>query len=137
MTNKYVSAAIAGFAFGILIGLTSVIPCMIIVSFALMLAVGVIAVLLAKEEIKTAGDAVLTSGLAGLVSGIIGTVVATAALTAVIALIKFYNGEDYQGHELAGSGIFALLCGPVLIICGVLLAAIGGYLYREFAMKNA
>jgi hypothetical protein len=137
MLNKYLSAIIAGVAFGILIGIMAAIPCLIIISFVLMVALGAFTVYLARGNINNSMDALLSSGLAGLISGITGSVVAIVSLATVAILIKTYNYDPISVNEMGrGLGIFSLICGPVLMVAGVLLSAIGGYIYYELAGKR-
>jgi hypothetical protein len=137
MINKFISALVAGIIFGILIGITAAIPCLIIISFVLMVILGAITVHLARENILNATDALTASGLAGCISGVVGAIVATIGLTIVVYVLKYHNSEVFSGHDLGGLGIYGLICAPVLIVSGVLLSAIGGYVYYEMVAKRS
>jgi len=138
MMNKFISALITGIVFGILIGVTTATPCLIIISFVLMVALGAFTVYLAKGDIKNTMDAVVSSGIAGAISGIVGAVVSTAGIAILVTVVKMYNSETFTSHEMGGIGIYGLICAPVLIVTGIILAAIGGYVYYEMiAKKNA
>jgi hypothetical protein len=91
--------------FGILIGITAAIPCLIIISFLLMVILGAITVHLARGDIRNMTDALMASGLAGCISGIVGAIVATAGLAALVAIAKYYNSEIFTAHEMAGFGM--------------------------------
>jgi hypothetical protein len=136
MYTKYTGALVSGVVFGILIGMTAALICLLPVSFVLMVIAGAVTVLLARDDIKNATDALISSGIAGAISGVVGTAVATVGLTLVVYLSKYMNYEPYNLRELAGGGIYAMLCAPVLIVSGVLLAAIGGYVYYEFVVRR-
>jgi hypothetical protein len=136
MMNKYIGALIAGVLFGILIGITAAIPCMIIISFVLMVILGAITVHLARDDIKNTTDALMASGMAGIISGIVGAIVATVGLAAFVAVLKYYNSEAFSGHEMGALGLYGFICAPVLIVSGVLLAGIGGYIYYEMVAKR-
>jgi hypothetical protein len=137
MLNKYICALIAGIVFGILIGITALIPCMIIIGFVLMVVLGAITVYLARGDIKNVMDALMASGLAGGISGVVSTGVAVAGLAAIVALSRYYDSDALTGYDLSRLGVFGLICcAPVLIISGVLLAGIGGYVYYEMVAKR-
>jgi hypothetical protein len=136
MTNKFLCALIAGVVFGILIGIITAIPCLIIISFVLMVILGAITVHMARGDIHNTTDALIASGLAGCISGVVGTVVATAGLAALVAISKYYNSEIFTPREMGGLGFLGLICAPVLIVSGVLLSAIGGYVYYEMIAKR-
>ncbi|WP_424356534.1 hypothetical protein [Methanocella sp. MCL-LM] len=136
MMTKLTGAILAGLVFGILIGITAALPCLIIVSFFLMLILGVVAVYLARGDIKSAGEALMASGIAGGISGIIGAVSATIWLALIVLLSNYMNAEGFSIREFSGLGIYGLICAPVLIVSGILLAAIGGYIYYEMVAKK-
>jgi hypothetical protein len=137
MLNKFISAIIAGVVFGILIGITAVIPCLIVISFVIMVILGAVTVHLARGDIRDAADAVMASSIAGCISGIVGAVVATAGIAALVVLGKYLSSEAFTLRELgSGVGIYGLCCAPVLIVSGVLLSAIGGYVYYEMVAKK-
>ena len=137
MLNKYIIAIIAGVAFGILIGIIAVIPCLIIFSFVLMVILGAVTVHLARGGLRDTSDAIMASGLAGCISGIVGTIVATAGLAALVVLGKVMSSEEFTLREFgSGVGVYGLCCAPVLIVTGVLLAGIGGYIYYEMVAKR-
>lgn len=136
MYTKYTGALVSGVVFGILIGMTAALLCLLPVSFVLMLIAGAVTVLIARDDIKNATDALISSGIAGAISGVVGTAVASVGLTLVIYLSNYINYDPFTLRELARGGIYALFCAPVLIVSGVLLAAIGGYVYYEFVAKR-
>ncbi len=137
MLNKYIIAILAGVVFGILIGIMAVIPCLIIFSFVLMVILGAVTVHLARGGLKDTSDAIMASGLAGCISGIVGAIVATAGLAALVVLGKVLSTEKFTIREMGGSiGLYGLCCAPVLIVTGVLLAGIGGYVYYEMVAKR-
>lgn len=136
MMNKLTGAILAGVVFGILIGITAALPCLILVSFCLMLILGIVAVYLARGDIKSAGEALMASGIAGGVSGIVGAVSATLWLALIVLLSRYHNAELFSIRDASGLGIYGLVCAPVLIVSGILLAAIGGYVYYELAAKK-
>jgi hypothetical protein len=136
MISKFISALIAGIVFGILIGITAAIPCLIIISFVLMVILGAITVHLAREDILNSTDALMASGLAGCIAGVVGAIVATAGLAALVAIVKYYNSEIFTAREMGGLGILGMICAPVLIVSGVLLSGIGGYVYYEMVAKR-
>lgn len=136
MLNKYIIAIIAGVVFGILIGIMAVIPCLIIFSFVLMVILGAVTVHLARGGLRDTSDAIMASGLAGCISGIVGAIVATAGLAALVVLGKVLSTEEFTIRELgSGVGFYGLCCAPVLIVTGVLLAGIGGYIYYKMVAK--
>ncbi|MGA9138867.1 MAG: hypothetical protein WBZ29_01495 [Methanocella sp.] len=136
MYTKYTGALVSGVVFGILIGMTAALICLLPVSFILMVIAGAVTVLIAREDIKNATDAMISSGIAGMISGVVGTAVATVGLSLVVYLSRYINYEPFTLRELARGGIYGLVCAPVLIVSGVLLAAIGGYIYYEFVAKR-
>lgn len=136
MYTKYTGALVTGVVFGILIGMTAALLCLLPVSFILMVITGIFAVLIARSDIRNATDAMITSGTAGAISGIVGTAVATVGLMLFVFLSRYMNYGAYTLREMAGGGIYALLCAPVLIVSGVILAAIGGYVYYELVAKR-
>jgi hypothetical protein len=138
MVNKFIIALIAGVVFGILIGVMSVIPCLIIIGFVLMVILGAVTVRFARGDLENTADAIISSGLAGAISGAVGAVVATAGLAALVILGKYMSEEALSAREMAGGiGVYSLICAPVLIVAGVLLSAIGGYVYYEMVMKRS
>ncbi|OPY26028.1 MAG: hypothetical protein A4E28_02742 [Methanocella sp. PtaU1.Bin125] len=137
MYTKFTGALVAGVVFGFLIGMTAALFCLLPVSFVLMLIAGVFAVLLARNDIRNATDALISSGTAGGISGVVGTAVATVGIILITYLSRYMNYQPYTLRELAGGGIYALFCAPVLVVAGVILAAIGGYVYYELAVKRA
>jgi len=136
MYSKYTGALVVGVVFGIMIGMTAALLCLLPVSFVLMVIAGIFAVILARSDIRNATDALITSGTAGAISGVVGTAVATIGMMLVVFLSKYMNYAAYTQRELASGGIYALFCAPVLIVSGVLLAAIGGYVYYEMVAKR-
>ncbi len=136
MYTKYTGALVSGVVFGIMIGMTAALICLLPVSFMLMLVAGAVTIILARNDIKNATDALISSGIAGAVSGVVGTAVATVGLVLVYYLSRYIDYEPFTLRELASGGIYALLCAPVLIVSGVILAAIGGYIYYEFVVKK-
>jgi hypothetical protein len=136
MYTKYTGALVSGVVFGILIGMTAAVVCLLPVSFILMVIAGAFTVLLAREDIKNATDALISSGIAGAISGVVGTAVATVGLTLIVYLSRYVNYEPFTMRELASGGIYGMFCAPILIASGVLLAAIGGYVYYELVAKR-
>jgi hypothetical protein len=137
MLNKYIVALIASIVFGILIGIMAVIPCLIIFSFILMVILGAVTVHLARGSLRDTSDAIMASGFAGCISGVVGAIVATAGLAALVLLEKVMSSEEFTPREFgSGVGIYGLCCAPVLIVTGVLLAGIGGYVYYEMVAKK-
>lgn len=136
MMNKLTGAILAGTVFGILIGILAALPCLIIVSLFLMLVLGVITVYLARGDIKSAGEALIASGISGGISGIVGAVSATLWLALIVLLSRYHNAELFSIRDASGLGIYGLVCAPVLVVSGILLAAIGGYVYYELVAKR-
>ena len=136
MLNKFTSAILAGIVFGILIGITAALPCLIFISLVLMVILGAITVYLARGDIKNSADALISSGLAGGISGIVGAVAATAWMTLIVFFAKYHNSEVFSVREISGLGIYGLVCAPVLIVSGVLMAAVGGFVYYELVAKK-
>jgi hypothetical protein len=102
-----------------------------------MVLLGAITVHLARGDIRNTTDVLMTSGIAGCISGVVGAIVATAVIAALVFLGKYLGSEAISFRELGrGLGIYGLICAPVLIVSGVLLSAIGGYVYYEMIAKR-
>lgn len=136
MMNRYTSAILAGVVFGALIGITAALPCLIVISPVLMIVLGAITIYLAREDIKSSGEALIASGLAGGISGIAGGITATVWLTIIVALARYYDARPFSVQDISGLGIYGMICLPVLVVSGVLLAAIGGYVYYVIFAKK-
>ncbi len=137
MVNKLISAILTGIVFGFLIGITAAIPCMCIIGFVLMIALGAVTVHLAKDDIRDSMDAIVSSGIAGAVSGIVGAVVGTAGLAALDLVSKYDQSGVLTASELFGIGALgAFCCLPVLVFSGIMLSVIGGFVYYELAPKR-
>ncbi len=136
MMTKYASAILAGIVFGSLIGITAALPCLIFISFVLMVILGAVTIYLARADIKSSGEALIAAGLAGGISGISGAVAATLWLSLIVIASKYYNSEVFSIREMSGLGIYGLVCAPVLIVSGVLIAAVGGFAYYEMVAKK-
>ena len=102
-----------------------------------MLLTGVLAVGWSRERFANIDEAALGASLAGGLAGFIGALVFALA----VAVTQFFIGYDF----LAGMGRFevlavrsslSLICGsaacfllPVIMLAGIILAAIGGWIY--------
>jgi hypothetical protein len=122
--------------FGALIGITAALPCLILVSFVLMVVLGAVTIYLARADIKSSGEALIASGLAGGISGITGGITATVWLMIIVFLARYYDSRPFSGQDISGLGIYGMICLPILVVSGVLLAAIGGYVYYAIFAKK-
>jgi|AGTN01.3.fsa_nt_gi hypothetical protein len=104
---------------------------------AVMLFTGVLAVSWARNTIANVDEAALVSALAGGVAGFLGSL----AFTISIAVTQFFVSYDFLADAgrfevLAARSILSLIFGgvgcclmPVIILAGIVLAAIGGWIY--------
>jgi hypothetical protein len=122
--------------------------CVFIFEIIALLGTGALAVQMAKSLVLKLDEAAVVGALAGALSGLIGTI-----MRVVIAVVRpwlvntssytdIYNYSQYDYgvgtsalSMLTGVVGAVVCCGPMLIITGAILAAIGGAIYAVAVLK--
>ena len=125
-------------------GLGLVGCCIFLLEIIVLLGTGALAVQMAKSLVVKMDEAAVVGAIAGALAGLIGTI-----MQVVLAVVRpwlvntssysdLYNYSQFDNgviSTLGGVGISIICCGPVLIIAGAILAAIGGAIYAVAVLK--
>lgn len=140
-SNAYVYSGLTG------LGLLSC--CIFIVEIIVLVGTGALAVQMAKSLVVKLDEAAVVGAAAGAVAGLIGTVIQVISavvrpwLSNVSSYANYYNYYPYNTYGIGSStlsmfgGLVGAVCccGPMLIIVGAILAAIGGAIYAVAVLK--
>ena len=129
-----------------LMGLGLLSCCIFLVEIVILAGTGALAVQMAKSLVVKLDEAAVVGAIAGAIAGLIGTViqVISAVVTPWLSNVSSYSNYYPYGNYGLGSSTFSMVtglvgavicCGPVLIIVGAILAAIGGAIYAVAVLK--
>ncbi|HEY3421929.1 MAG TPA: hypothetical protein VGK13_02140 [Methanocellaceae archaeon] len=129
-----------------LTGLGLVGCCVFILEIIVLLGTGALAVQMAKSLVVKLDEAAVVGAIAGALAGLIGTVMQVIVaivrpwVTNVSSYSDVYNYSQYGVGSSALSmftGVVGavICCGPMLIIAGAIIAAIGGAIYAVAVLK--
>ena len=137
-SNSYVYSGLTG------LGLANC--CIFIVEIIVLAGTGALAVQMAKSLVVKLDEAAVVGAAAGAVAGLIGTVMQVISAVVRPWLSNVSSYADYYPYNSYGIGSSTLsmfgglvgaacCCGPMLIIIGAILAAIGGAIYAVAVLK--
>jgi hypothetical protein len=126
-------------------GLGLVGCCIFIFEIILLVGTGALAVQMARSLVVKLDEAAVIGAIAGALAGLIGTImqVIVAVVRPWLTNVSAYSSFSPSDYGI-GASTFSMLtgvvgaaicCGPMLIIAGAILAAIGGAIYAVAVLK--
>lgn len=129
-------------------GLGLVSCCIFLLEIIVLLGTGALAVQMAKSLVVKMDEAAVVGAIAGALAGLIGTIMQVVLAVVRPWLVNTSSYSDLYNYSQYDYGIgtsalsmltgvvgAVICCGPMLIIAGAILAAIGGAIYAVAVLK--